>query len=351
MPLWMTLPAIFGLGYNHQQELPESGEPKMSVELTAQTCPETVVEPDWEPPMPPTDLIFDDGEPLETNRHRIAMNVLIRSLQQAWSDRNDFYTGGNMFIYYSSEQVRNKDFRGPDFFAVLDVDGTKERQGWVIWFEGGRYPDVIVEFMSPSTARVDRGIKKDIYQQVFRTPDYFVFDPFEPNSLQGWHLQGSQGYQTLVPNDRGWLWCESLGFWLGTWSGTIDREQAVWLRFYDTEGNLVLLPEEAEHLHAEAERQNAEAERQNAEAERQNAEAERQNAEEERQKAEEERQKAEQAQQLAEEERQKAEQAQQLAEEERQKAEQAQQLAEEERQRAERLAERLRAIGLDPDNL
>lgn len=42
----------------------------------------------WEPPMPPTDLIFDDGEPLEANRHRIAMNTLIRSLQQAWCDRN-----------------------------------------------------------------------------------------------------------------------------------------------------------------------------------------------------------------------------------------------------------------------
>ncbi|MDT9318527.1 MAG: hypothetical protein P5699_23705, partial [Limnospira sp. PMC 1306.21] len=95
---------------------------------------------------------------------------------------------------------------------------------------------------------------------------------------------------------------ETLGFWLGTWSGTIDREEAIWLRFYDTEGNLVLLPEEAE------------------------------------------RQKAEQAQQLAEAERQKAEQAQQLAEAERQKAEA-------ERQRAERLAERLRALGLDPEEL
>jgi Uma2 family endonuclease len=315
----------------------------MSVELTAYN-PQTVVEPDWEPPMPPTDLIFDDGESLETNRHRIAMNVLIRSLQQAWSDRNDFYTGGNMFIYYSSEQVRNKDFRGPDFFAVLDVDGTRERQGWVIWFEGGRYPDVIVELMSPSTAKVDKETKKDIYQRVFRTPDYFVFDPFEPNSLQGWHLHSSHGYQPLVVNDRGWLWCESLGFWLGTWSGTIDREVAVWLRFYDTEGNLVLLPEEAE-------RQNAEAERQNAEAERQKAEAERQKAEQAQQLAEAERQKAEQAQQLAEAERQKAEQAQQLAEAERQKAEAERQKAEVERQRAERLAERLRAIGLDPDNL
>jgi hypothetical protein len=32
---------------------------------------------------------------------------------------------------------------------------------------------------------------------------------------------------------------------LGTWQGTIDRETAVWLRFYDQDGNLVPLPEEA----------------------------------------------------------------------------------------------------------
>ncbi|HIK09879.1 MAG TPA: Uma2 family endonuclease [Oscillatoriaceae cyanobacterium M33_DOE_052] len=223
----------------------------MSVELTVETSPETAVAPEWEPPMPPTDLIFDDGEPLESNRHRIGMNVLIRSLQQAWSQRNDFFTGGNMFVYYSSDQAMNRDFRGPDFFAVLDVDGTKERQGWVVWLEGGRYPDVIVELLSPSTARIDKVTKKDLYQRTFRTPDYFVFDPFEPNSLQGWHLDSSLGYQSLVPNERGWLWCETLGFWLGTWEGTIDREAAVWLRFYDEEGNLVLLPEEAERQKAE----------------------------------------------------------------------------------------------------
>lgn len=85
----------------------------MSNETTTElTEPSAVL--DWQPPLPPTNLIFDDGEPLETNRHRTAMNILIRSLQQAWADRSDFFTGGNMFIYYSSEQVRNRDFRGPD---------------------------------------------------------------------------------------------------------------------------------------------------------------------------------------------------------------------------------------------
>jgi Uma2 family endonuclease len=206
---------------------------------------------DWEPPTPPTDLIFDDGEPLESNRHRIAMNVLIRSLQQAWANRNDYFTGGNMFIYYSITQLRNRDFRGPDFFAVLNVDGNNTRQGWVVWEENGRYPDVIVELMSPSTAAIDKGIKKKLYEQTFHTSDYFVYDPFDPNSLQGWHLDDNQQYQPLTTNERGWLWCKRLDLWLGIWQGTIDRETAIWLRFYDVAGNLVLLPEEAAIAQAE----------------------------------------------------------------------------------------------------
>ncbi|HEY9653563.1 MAG TPA: Uma2 family endonuclease [Coleofasciculaceae cyanobacterium] len=217
----------------------------MSTETTKEQESQTSVVLDWEPPMPPTDLIFDDGEPLESNRHRIAMNTLIRSLQQAWTNRNDFFTGGNMFVYYSSTQAKNRDFRGPDFFAVLDVDGTKERLGWVVWEEEGRYPDVIVELMSPSTAEVDKTVKKDIYERIFKTRDYFVFNPFDSNSLAGWRLDNSLRYQPLVKNERGWLWCETLGFWLGLWEGTIDRETALWLRFYDQAGNLVPLPEEA----------------------------------------------------------------------------------------------------------
>ncbi|MGB7059051.1 MAG: Uma2 family endonuclease [Geitlerinemataceae cyanobacterium] len=234
---------------------------------------------DWEPPMPPTDLVFDDGEPLESNRHRVAMNALIRSMLVAFADRDDYFAGGNMFIYFSSEQVRNRDFRGPDFFVVLNVDNQREREGWVVWEENGRYPDAIVELMSASTAKVDITTKKEIYEQTFRTPDYFVFDPFDANSLRGWHLDENQSYQELVPNDRRWLWSQRLGLWLGTWEGSIDGISAFWLRFYDRDGNLVLLPEEAEHQRAEAEYQRAETERQRAEtAEQQVEQARRQGA-------------------------------------------------------------------------
>ncbi len=236
----------------------------MSTEAIEETISNGVIDY-WEPPMPPTDLIFDDGEPLETNRHRIAMNLLIRSLDQAYCERNDFFAGGNMFIYYSSTQAKNRDFRGPDFFAVLDIDGSYPRQGWVVWQEEGRYPDVIVELMSESTANVDITTKKDLYERIFKTPDYFVYDPFDPNSLQGWHLNLDQGYQELTRNEQGWLWCQRLGLWLGTWQGIIDRNEAVWLRFYDQQGNLVPLPEDAAEQRAqEAEQRAQEAEQKGA---------------------------------------------------------------------------------------
>jgi Uma2 family endonuclease len=248
----------------------------MSTEITVQRNEEPIEppfigSPEWEPPEPPTDLIFDDGVPLETNRHRIAMNVLIDSALEVLHDKPNSFVGGNMFVYYSRNQAMNRDFRGPDFFAALDVEEDRVRQGWVVWEEEGRYPDVIIELMSPSTAKVDTGVKKQLYERTFRTAEYYVYSPFDPDSLQGWRLDAAR-YQPIAPDDRGWLWCETLGVWLGTWEGRIRREPATgtctWLRFYDGEGALIPLPPEA----AQQERQRADQEQQRAEQEQQRAE-------------------------------------------------------------------------------
>lgn len=230
-------------------------------------------EPEWLHPEPPTDLIFDDGEPLETNRHRIAMNVLIDSTLSALQSRSDYFVGGNMFVYYSRKQAMNRDFRGPDFFVTLGVDGSRERQGWVIWEEEGRYPDMIVELMSPSTANVDRSIKRDLYERTFRTANYFIYDPFDAKSLQGWQLEASLRYEPLTPNQQGWLWSNVLGLWLGTWEGQIRREPVQgtchWLRFYDSARQLIPLQEEtASQQQQRADQQQQRADQQQERADR-----------------------------------------------------------------------------------
>ncbi len=238
--------------------------------------------------LPKDELIYDDGEPLETNRHRIAMNVLIDSIYQAFLPRQDFFAGGNMCVYYSAKQRMNRDFRGPDFFVTLNVDGTLDRKAWIVWQENGRYPDIIVELMSDYTANVDKTDKKTLYEQIFKTREYYIYDPYDATSLQGWRLNGQQTYSEILVDQRGWLFSETLQLYLGTWEGKVLNESAFWLRFYDLQGNLVLLPKEEaeiEHQRANSERQRAETERQQAEMERQRADTERRRAEAEKQRA------------------------------------------------------------------
>ncbi len=52
------------------------------------------------------DLPDNDGEPMENERDRLQMNLVLDVLDHYWKDRQDFYAAGNMFLYYCSEQAR-----------------------------------------------------------------------------------------------------------------------------------------------------------------------------------------------------------------------------------------------------
>ena len=107
---------------------------------------------------PPTEdeLPCDDGMPMETQRHVLQLQLLMDPLKLFWTDRQDVYVGGNMFVYFSLEQVRHRDFRGPDFFAVLGVP-KRDRKSWVVWQEG-KGPDLVIELLSESTAAQDKAV-------------------------------------------------------------------------------------------------------------------------------------------------------------------------------------------------
>ena len=182
---------------------------------------------------PPSDL-YSDEPPLETELHLRQIILLLQCLEWLWRDRNDFYAAGNLTIYYSTHQLKSQDFRGPDFFVVLDTE-RKTRKSWVVWEENGKYPHVIVEILSDSTAKTDRELKKQIYQDTFRTPDYFWFDPYTLE-FAGFHLLDGE-YQPLQANEKGHLWSQQLGLYLGIHEGLV--------RFFTGEGELVPTPEES----------------------------------------------------------------------------------------------------------
>lgn len=200
------------------------------------------------PELPVLDLPEEDGVPLETNWHRAQINLLIDVVTYRWRERKDYFVGGNMFIYYSARQARNREYKGPDFFLVKDVDGATPRGKWVVWEEDGRFPDAIIELMSPSTAAEDLGRKKALYERTFHTPDYFAYDP-NSDTLYGWRLL-DRAYEPLEPDAAGRLWSAELDARLGRWTGDYLGQTATWLRLYDAEGQLLPTHGEAGHAHA-----------------------------------------------------------------------------------------------------
>lgn len=200
--------------------------------------------------LPPTqaELPYDDGEPMESPRHKAQMDLLIEALMPWLSQREDGFVGGNMFVYYSLAQVRNKDFKGPDFFVVLGVP-KGERKSWVVW-EEGKAPDVVIELLSESTAAADKNEKKLIYQNQMRVPEYFWYDPFNPEDWAGFAIE-QRVYQPLVANEQNQLVSESLGLGLQRWQGHYKAIEAVWLRWATLEGELLPTPEEQEHQRAD----------------------------------------------------------------------------------------------------
>ncbi|EDN69543.1 Protein of unknown function DUF820 [Beggiatoa sp. PS] len=75
----------------------------MSTAAPIKTNPKVEMFPPFLPNLP-----IDDGEPLETNRHRIAMNALIDSIKRLFQRRKytDYFTGGNMFIFIPNQKLR-----------------------------------------------------------------------------------------------------------------------------------------------------------------------------------------------------------------------------------------------------
>ena len=277
--------------------------------------------------MPDATQLESDEPEMESSQLYMQLVLLVISLEWLWSNSNDYFIGANLTIYYSPQQLKNRDFRGPDFFLVKQTQ-KRPRKSWVVWEENGQYPNLIIELLSDSTARVDRNLKKRLYQDNFRTPEYFWFDP-ETLEFMGFRLQNNQ-YEEIQLNNQGWRWSQELELYLGVYENQ--------LRYFTANGERVPTPQEAEIQEQLVARQ-AQLQAQQAGSQAQQAQLQ---AEQERERAQEAESQAQQAQLQAEQERERAQEAES-------QAQQAQLQVQQERERGERLAQRLRELGVDAE--
>ncbi len=232
------------------------------------------------------ELLESDGEPLETRWHVLQINLFMDVVTTTMKGRGrrEYFVGGNMFVYYDPAQARGiatdpgtrEHFKGPDAFYVSGVE-PGDRDYWVTW-EEGCYPEVILELLSPSTESTDRGTKKTLYEQTFRTPEYFLYDRGKTKPEGFRRIAGR--YRPIPAGPHG-VWCQQLDAYLGVWKGTYQETAATWVRLFDREGRLLPTAEEREHQRAEREHQRAEQEHQRAEQQAARAEQQAARAEQE----------------------------------------------------------------------
>ena len=248
--------------------------------------------------MPDATQLDSDEPEMESSLHYAQLALLVGCLELAWGDRQDFFIGANLTVYFSRQQLKHRDFRGPDFFLVQNTE-RKPRRSWVVWEEDGKYPDVIIELLSTSTAQVDRTVKRDLYGQRFHTPEYFYFSP-DTLEFAGFRLALDE-YQPIEANAQGWLWSEVLGLFLGI----ADLR----LRYFSREGVMLPTPQEAVRLEVDRGQLLVEQERLRVQEMQGNLEQERLRVQEMQDNLEQERLRAEEAQRSAKTERLRAEEA------------------------------------------
>src|SRR5437879_1949266 len=115
-----------------------------------------IAKPARRPVHDPREYPDSDGKPLgETPRHVRNNLFAFDILDRFFADDPEVYVAANMFLYYVEGDRRRH--VSPDLFVVKGVPKLTEpeRRSYRTWEEGGKGPNTIVEYTSPSTRRED----------------------------------------------------------------------------------------------------------------------------------------------------------------------------------------------------
>ena len=185
----------------------------------------------------------------ETDWHRDLMTTLIAILKMWYAKVRRVYVSGNLLLYYVRGNKRKQ--VSPDVFVVRGV--SKQKRLYYLLWEEGKSPEMIIELTSKSTRKEDLDTKFNLYQDILKVQEYFLFDPFAEYlnpPLRGYRL--SDGKYLPIEPVAGRFPSEVLRLHL--------ERDGMMLRFYDpATGKWLLTPDEslaeekAARLRAEAE--------------------------------------------------------------------------------------------------
>ena len=192
-------------------------------------------------------LLTEDDEPLDNLFSAKQQRLLVESLYTSWKpidretgEKRSFFADANVGLYFAVHQPPLV----PDMFVSLDVLMPADldlnaHRSYFVW-EFGKVPDVAVEIVS--NRKGDELSRKLLDYARIGVTYYVVLDPFKQlseNTLQIYEL--GFGKRLRLKNDA--VLTEA-GLEARLWHGEYEGLSGEWLRWYDTNGNLILTGKE-----------------------------------------------------------------------------------------------------------
>lgn len=235
-----------------------------------------------------TQLPESDGTFVKNFQEHPQSLILTDSIGPILQERHpdgQYAIGQDCGIYWRETEPPEKGAEAPDWFYVPNIPPNIDgqiRRSYVLWREHIA-PLIALEFASgngdeerdrtPLSRTEERVVTKPgkfwVYERVMRIPYYGIYE-INSGRLEVYRLIDGY-YQLLELNQRGHFPITSLGVELGLWQGSYQNQTMLWLRWWDEEGNLLLIGDERaqlERLRGEQQRERAEQERLRAEQER-----------------------------------------------------------------------------------
>ncbi len=260
---------------------------------------------DWLPTA--DDLPESDETPVDSEIQETLPNLLKFILAAIFADRSDWFFGIDMGVYYNPDVPAIV----PDAFLSVGVETMKSealRSSYVLWEEKGVIPQLALEVVS-QTYRGEYTTKKDLYEDL-GVLYYIVYNPIRKRkpSLEIYRLINGK-YLPVIGSP---VWMPEIGLGIGKEKHTYHGRHREWLFWYDENGKRYPTPQEI---------------------------------------IDQAKQEADLFKQQAKDDRQQAKQDKQQAKDDRQRAREIDRQLQSEQDRSQRLSDRLRELGINPDEI
>lgn len=192
------------------------------------------------------ELPDSDDTPVDNELQNLIPNLLDGVLALIWKERNDWFFGVDMGIYYDPDQPPLV----PDGFLSLGVERIFDedlRLSYVLWEENGIVPILMLEVVL-EIPNSEYSKKKKQYAQL-GVLYYVIYAPRRRRKerLEVYRLENGE----YVLQHGNPVWLPEIGLGIGKERGTYTARTREWLYWYDNTGKRISTAEErAERLAA-----------------------------------------------------------------------------------------------------